>query len=89
MYKTPREILRFTKAVLSRLIPATNYIMMDMKYRIISYFGRAPDLKWEGKIYVIFHKYYCDIEAFYLYVAQYCIIVKCNSYCCRSHGYRT
>ncbi|XP_071635897.1 SET domain-containing protein SmydA-8 isoform X1 [Temnothorax longispinosus] len=47
MYKTPREILRFTETVLSKLVPATNYILLDVKYRIISYFGRVPDLKWE------------------------------------------
>jgi len=27
--------------------------MLDVKYRIISYFGRVPDLKWEGKMYII------------------------------------
>ncbi|KAM0736515.1 SET domain-containing protein SmydA-8, isoform A [Formica fusca] len=47
VYKTPREILKFIEAVLSKLIPTTNYIMIDVKYRIISYFGRVPDLKWE------------------------------------------
>ncbi|XP_011880733.1 PREDICTED: protein msta, isoform B-like isoform X2 [Vollenhovia emeryi] len=48
VYKTPREILRFTETVLSKLVPATNYILLDVKYRIISYFGRASDLKWEN-----------------------------------------
>ncbi|XP_029663587.1 SET domain-containing protein SmydA-8-like isoform X2 [Formica exsecta] len=47
VYKTPREILKFIEAVLSKLIPTTNYIMIDVKYRIISYFGRVPNLKWE------------------------------------------
>ncbi|EGI57673.1 Protein msta, isoform A [Acromyrmex echinatior] len=62
MYKTPREILRFTEAILSRLVPATNYIMMDMKYRIISYFGRVPDLKWENltDTELRIKKMYCD-----------------------------
>ncbi|KAG5329218.1 MSTAB protein, partial [Acromyrmex charruanus] len=62
MYKTPREILRFTEAILSRLVPATNYIMMDMKYRIISYFGRVPDLKWEDltDTELRIKKMYCD-----------------------------
>lgn len=53
VYKTPREILKFIEAVLSKLIPTTNYIMIDVKYRIISYFGRVPDLKWEGNIYFL------------------------------------
>lgn len=52
MYKTPREILKFIEAILSKLIPVTNYIMLDVKYHIISYFGRVPDLKWKGKIYM-------------------------------------
>ncbi|XP_029160468.1 SET domain-containing protein SmydA-8-like isoform X2 [Nylanderia fulva] len=47
MYKTPRKILKFIETILSKLIPATNYIMLDAKYRIISYFGRVPDLKWK------------------------------------------
>ncbi|XP_012543033.1 SET domain-containing protein SmydA-8 [Monomorium pharaonis] len=48
MYKTPREIQRFTEVILSKLIPASNYIMLDVKYRIISYFGRIPNFKWEN-----------------------------------------
>ncbi|EZA55564.1 Protein msta, isoform A [Ooceraea biroi] len=47
MRKSPREILKFIETTLSILVPASNYIMMDMKYCIISYFGRAADLKWE------------------------------------------
>ncbi|XP_072742960.1 SET domain-containing protein SmydA-8 isoform X2 [Anoplolepis gracilipes] len=47
MYKTPREILKFIETVLSELVPMTNYIMISVKYRIISYFGRVPELKWE------------------------------------------
>jgi len=27
--------------------------MLDVKYRIISYFGKVPELKWEGKMYII------------------------------------
>lgn len=54
MYKTPREILKFIEDTLSKLIPASNYIMIDVKYRIISYFGRVPDLKWKGKICVCY-----------------------------------
>ncbi|KAL6263575.1 hypothetical protein P5V15_006364 [Pogonomyrmex californicus] len=46
-HKTPREILRFIESVLSKLVPTTNYILLDVKYRIISYFGRVPDLKWK------------------------------------------
>ncbi|XP_020286985.1 protein msta-like [Pseudomyrmex gracilis] len=47
LHKTPREILKFVEAVLSKLVPATNYILMDVKYSIISYFGRTPELKWK------------------------------------------
>lgn len=54
MYKPPREILKFTEAVLSKLVPATNYILLDVKYHIISYFGRISDLKWKGKCTLYF-----------------------------------
>ncbi|XP_011703599.1 PREDICTED: protein msta, isoform B isoform X2 [Wasmannia auropunctata] len=62
MYKSPREILRFIETVLSRLVPATNYITLDVKYRIISYFGRDPDLKWEDltDAELRIKKLYCD-----------------------------
>ncbi|KAL0099781.1 hypothetical protein PUN28_019890 [Cardiocondyla obscurior] len=46
IYKTPREILRFVEVELSKLVPATNYSLLNIKYCIISYFGRLPDLKW-------------------------------------------
>lgn len=50
VHKTPREILKFVETVLSKLVPVTNYILIDVKYSIISYFGRTPDLKWKGKM---------------------------------------
>lgn len=97
MHKTPREILRFIEVVLSRLIPATNYVMLDVKYRIISYFGRVPDLKWEGKMYIIFFIniimniaiLLASFITFILHNIRVRHNVKCNSYYCRSHGYRT
>lgn len=97
MYKTPREILRFIEVVLSRLIPATNYIMLDVKYRIISYFGRVPELKWKGKMYIIFSiNIIVNITillAFLIIFILHNICVrhnmKCNLYHYRSHGCRT
>jgi hypothetical protein len=41
--------------------------MMDMKYCIISYFGRASDLKWESKIFPIRN----TLRVFYLRVSIY------------------
>ncbi|XP_076237479.1 SET domain-containing protein SmydA-8 [Calliopsis andreniformis] len=46
MYKTPRQILRFMQTQLSELIPEYNYLFIDMKFRIISYFGRIKGLEW-------------------------------------------
>ncbi|XP_014470813.1 PREDICTED: protein msta, isoform B-like [Dinoponera quadriceps] len=43
----PREFPRFVEMTLPKLIPTSNYIMMDAKYRVISYFGRIPDLTWD------------------------------------------
>ncbi|XP_011167732.2 SET domain-containing protein SmydA-8 [Solenopsis invicta] len=62
MYKTPREIQRFTEAILPKLVPAINYIMLDIKYCIISYFGRVPDLKWEDltDVELRIKRTYCD-----------------------------
>lgn len=66
IHKTPREILKFIKTVLSKLIPRTNYIMMDIKYHIISYFGRVPDLKWEGNMLIyIFYVILAPREIFF------------------------
>jgi len=82
MYKTPREILRFIEAVLSKLIPVTNYLMLDIKYRIISYFGKVPDLKWEGKMYIIstinsvniIVKYFISLLPLYYIIYVYAIM---------------
>nr|KAF7413254.1 hypothetical protein H0235_013105 [Vespula pensylvanica] len=45
--KHPREILKFLQKELSILIPPSNYLMADIKYSIISYFGKTEDLLWE------------------------------------------
>lgn len=58
VHKSPREILKFVETVLLKLVPATNYIVMDVKYQVISYFGRIPDLKWKGK----------DVTLYFLYL---------------------
>nr|XP_012227831.1 PREDICTED: protein msta, isoform B-like [Linepithema humile] len=62
MYKSPREILKFVETVLSKLVPAANHVMMDVKYRIISYFGRIPDLKWKDltNVELRIKKTYCN-----------------------------
>lgn len=82
MRKSPREILKFIEMALSILIPATNYIMVDMKYRIISYFGRASDLKWEGEIlFLISSTHYmepcCELLAIFplhsIYLNMICV----------------
>ncbi|XP_043274436.1 SET domain-containing protein SmydA-8-like [Venturia canescens] len=46
LYKAPREILEFVEGELAILVPATSSMMMDMKFRIVSYFGRADGLSW-------------------------------------------
>ncbi|XP_011261742.1 SET domain-containing protein SmydA-8 isoform X2 [Camponotus floridanus] len=47
MYMTPHEIVKFIETALSKLVPTSNFILIDVKFRIISYFGRTPNLKWE------------------------------------------
>lgn len=90
MYKSPQEILKFVETVLLKLIPVTNYIMMDVKYRIISYFGRIPDLKWEGKtscyIFYIYTYSLCTSFITFLYYYIYRVI---NVIYFRSHQCRT
>lgn len=80
MYKTPREILKFTEAILSKLVPATNYILLDVKYRIISYFGRMPDLKWKGKMHIIFSTNIIVYVINFL-LPLYCTIYVYAKYC--------
>nr|XP_033325103.1 SET domain-containing protein SmydA-8-like isoform X1 [Megalopta genalis] len=46
MYKTPREIYDFMQRELKLVIPLTNYLIMDIKFRIISYYGRAEGVQW-------------------------------------------
>ncbi|XP_076223669.1 SET domain-containing protein SmydA-8 isoform X2 [Nomia melanderi] len=46
LHKTPREIYNFMQRELSLVIPATNYLVMDIKFRIISYYGRAEGVEW-------------------------------------------
>ncbi|KAG7208523.1 hypothetical protein KM043_014742 [Ampulex compressa] len=44
--KSPRQILKFMQTELIALLPANNYLMMNMKFRIVSYFGRIEGLQW-------------------------------------------
>ncbi|XP_043249535.1 SET domain-containing protein SmydA-8-like [Colletes gigas] len=46
LYKTPRQILKFMQTELSTVVPKNNYLMMDLKFRIISYYGRTENLEW-------------------------------------------
>ncbi|XP_033364013.1 SET domain-containing protein SmydA-8-like [Bombus vosnesenskii] len=45
--KTPREIYKFLQKELSLLTPWSNYCIVDMKFRIVSYYGRSDGAKWE------------------------------------------
>ncbi|OAD59833.1 Protein msta, isoform A [Eufriesea mexicana] len=47
LYKTSRQILRFMQKELSVLVPWCNYLIIDVKFRIISYFGRSDGLEWK------------------------------------------
>ncbi|KZC05302.1 PREDICTED: protein msta, isoform B-like [Dufourea novaeangliae] len=46
LYKTPRQIYKFMQKELSIIMPANNYLIMDIKFRIISYYGRAEGVQW-------------------------------------------
>ncbi|KOX72882.1 Protein msta, isoform B [Melipona quadrifasciata] len=46
LYKTPREIYQFLQKELSLLVPWSNYLIVDLKFRIISYYGRNDGAKW-------------------------------------------
>ncbi|XP_043517303.1 SET domain-containing protein SmydA-8-like isoform X2 [Frieseomelitta varia] len=47
LHKTPREIYRFLQKEFSLLVPWSNYLIVDLKFRIISYYGRNDGEKWE------------------------------------------
>ncbi|XP_076162828.1 SET domain-containing protein SmydA-8 [Ptiloglossa arizonensis] len=46
LFKTPRQIFKFMQKELSAVIPPNNYLIMDLKFRIISYYGRTENLQW-------------------------------------------
>lgn len=55
--------------------------MMDVKYHIISYFGRVPDLKWEGNILIyIFYLILAPREIFFLqaitFILMYFVLLQ-------------
>ncbi|XP_020707730.2 SET domain-containing protein SmydA-8-like [Athalia rosae] len=45
-YKNPRQMMKFIKNELSILVPATNYLMVEMKLRIISSLGKTDKFLW-------------------------------------------
>ena len=47
-YSAPKKILNFIKRELSILVPESNYVMIDMMFRIVSVFGRTDDFTWKG-----------------------------------------
>ncbi|XP_011506121.1 PREDICTED: protein msta, isoform A [Ceratosolen solmsi marchali] len=47
LYTNPRRILRFIQRELSVLIPATNYVTMEMLFRVVSLFGRVNGFTWQ------------------------------------------
>ncbi|XP_063972320.1 SET domain-containing protein SmydA-8-like [Diachasmimorpha longicaudata] len=47
LYKSPREILNFVRGELKILVPEMNSSMLQMKYRVISYFGRTEELQFK------------------------------------------
>ncbi|XP_017884069.1 SET domain-containing protein SmydA-8-like, partial [Ceratina calcarata] len=47
LYKTPRQIFKFMQRELMHLVPRTNYLLADVKFRIISYFGRNDGVTWQ------------------------------------------
>ncbi|XP_029056159.2 SET domain-containing protein SmydA-8-like isoform X1 [Osmia bicornis bicornis] len=46
LYKSPRQIFRFMQKELMCIIPLSNYLIVDVKFRIISYYGRSEGIEW-------------------------------------------
>ncbi|CAK9831478.1 SET domain-containing protein SmydA-8, isoform B [Anthophora retusa] len=47
LYKTPRQIVKFMEKELSIVVPWSNHFIMDVKFRIVSFYGRSEGLTWE------------------------------------------
>ncbi|XP_015114150.1 SET domain-containing protein SmydA-8 [Diachasma alloeum] len=47
LYESPRDILKFVRGELKVLVPEMNSSMLQMKYRIVSYFGRTEGLHFK------------------------------------------
>ncbi|KOC67641.1 Protein msta, isoform A [Habropoda laboriosa] len=47
LYKTPRQIYKFMQKELSVVVPWSNYFIIDVKFRIVSCYGRSDGLAWE------------------------------------------
>ncbi|KAJ6633770.1 SET domain-containing protein SmydA-8, isoform A [Pseudolycoriella hygida] len=45
--KSHKEVLSFIESELIHLVPLTNYVTLDLKFQIVSYFGRIDDLPWK------------------------------------------
>ncbi|XP_017886701.1 SET domain-containing protein SmydA-8-like isoform X2 [Ceratina calcarata] len=47
LYKTPRQVFKFMRRELRHLVPRTNYLLVDVKFRIISYYGKNDGITWQ------------------------------------------
>lgn len=47
LYKNPRQVFNFMQRELTQLVPQTNHLLIDVKFRIISYYGRSDGMAWE------------------------------------------
>ncbi|XP_037044408.1 SET domain-containing protein SmydA-8-like [Bradysia coprophila] len=45
--QSPEEIVQFIENELIHLVPVRNYITLDMKFHVVSFFGRIDDLRWQ------------------------------------------
>ncbi|XP_015607741.1 protein msta-like [Cephus cinctus] len=45
--RSPRRILRFLLKELPVLVPKMNYVVIDLKFTIVSYFGRTDNISWK------------------------------------------
>ncbi|XP_014295676.1 SET domain-containing protein SmydA-8 [Microplitis demolitor] len=44
----PRNILKFIEGELKILVPPENHILLDMKFHVVSFFGRTEELEWKN-----------------------------------------
>ncbi|XP_023290628.1 protein msta [Orussus abietinus] len=60
-YENPKKVFKFLQKELPVLVPSSNYIAMDLKFRIVSYFGRVEGFSWKelSKMELKFKLNYC------------------------------